>query len=208
MDILTVDQIKKALENPDLTKGGLADAMKVPPSAVSSLLKGERELKVSEVPDIVNYLRLDQVKVVGRVGAGGDIDPFFEQMPPEGWDTVQIPFLVDPDMVALRIHGDSMPGKYDDGDIIVVWKTQKLPIEAFYGDEAAVLTADGRRLLKRIEPGAKKNTVDLHSYDGRKPIVGVKPIWIGEVYLTLKKSQLARMHIRSQGTKKRGPVRR
>lgn len=208
MEIVTLDQIKKALENPDLTKGGLAAAMGIRPSGVSDLLAGERELKVSEMPALVEYLRLDRVRVVGRIGAGGDIDPFYEQMPAEGWDTIQIPFLVDPDMVALQIDGDSMPGRYDDGDVIVVWKTQKLPLEAFYGEEAAVLTEDGRRLLKRIEQGSKKNTVDLHSYDGRKPIVGVKLTWIGEIHLTLGKNQLARMHTRSQGTKKRGPVRR
>ncbi len=43
---------------------------------------------------------------MGSVGAGGDINPFYEQAPPEGWDYVQVPFLADPDLIALEVQGD------------------------------------------------------------------------------------------------------
>ncbi len=43
--------------------------------------------------------------------------------------------------------------KYENGDIIVVYREQRHPISSFYGEEAAVRLKTGERYLKTIERG-------------------------------------------------------
>ncbi len=52
--------------------------------------------------------------------------------------------------------------RYDEGDIILVWATPKLPLENFYGEEAAVLMDSGTTPAEEDHAGSAKNTVELH----------------------------------------------
>ena len=195
MQVLTIDRIRRALQNPSKDKKGLAEALRIPASSITALLaegpdQKPRGIKVSEVPTIVEYLELDRVPLMGLVGAGGEVEPFFEQSPPEGWEMIQLPFMVEEGLIALRVMGDSMPQRYDEGDLLIVWKTQRNSVESLYGSEAAVLTSEGRRFVKRIMPSSKAGTVDLHSFDGRLPLVGIRLDWISEIKYTFRRSQL------------------
>src|SRR5436190_791337 len=82
--MLEIRLIERGLEKPGKTMGGLATAMGVRPGAVSEILSGLRLIKASEIAPIIEYLELNAVPIMGRVGAGASIEPEHEQVPPEG----------------------------------------------------------------------------------------------------------------------------
>jgi phage repressor protein C with HTH and peptisase S24 domain len=131
------------------------------------------------------------VPVMGFIGAGAEILPEFEQLPPEGLDQIHVPFPLPDEMIALEVRGDSMLPVYKDGHVIVVYKEQKRPTSAFYGEEAAVRTGDGRRFLKTIMRGAG-NAVTLMSFNAG-PIENVHLEWIGEIFATIPRLQVKRI---------------
>ncbi len=190
--MLDVSLIERGLEKPGKTKGGLAVAMGVRPGAVSEILSGIRLIKASEIPDIIDYLDLNSVPIMGRVGAGAAIEPEHEQVPPEGLGEVELPFPISEETIAFEVSGDSMLPKYENGDIIVVFKTQRHPVSSFYGEEAAVRLKTGERYLKTIERGKSTAQVNLTSFNA-KPINGVKLEWIGEICVTLPRGQIERL---------------
>src|SRR5471032_3415875 len=114
--------IERGLEKPGKTKGGLAAAMGVRPGAVSELFSGIRLIKASEIQPIIEYLELNSVPIMGRVGAGAVIE--HEQVPPEGLGEVRLPFPIAEETIAFEVSGDSMLPKYENGDIIVVFREQ------------------------------------------------------------------------------------
>lgn len=151
----------------------------------------------------MDYLRLNFVPVMGRVGAGATIEPEYEQVPPEGLGEVELPFPCYDDTIAFEVTGDSMLPKYENGDVIVVYKDQRHPISAFYGEEAVVRLKTGERYLKTIEKGKSPTQVNLVSFNA-KAINGVKPEWIGEIFLTLPRGQIQRMRAKAAKRTKKG----
>jgi repressor LexA len=190
--MLDVDMIARALRKPGKTKGGLAAAMGVRPGAVSEILAGARLIKATEIAPITDYLELNSVPIMGRVGAGATIEPEYEQVPPEGLGSVELPFPIAEETIAFEVAGDSMLPKYENGDIIVVFREQRHPISSFYGEEAAVRLKTGERYLKTIERGKSATLVNLTSFNA-KTINGVKLEWIGEICVTLPRGQIERL---------------
>jgi len=199
--MLDIAMIERGLEKPGKTKGGLAQAMGVRPGAVSEILSGLRLIKASEIAPIMEYLELNSVPIMGRVGAGAVIEPENEQVPPEGLGDIQLPFPISEETIAFEVAGDSMMPKYESGDIIVVYREQRYPLASFYGEEAVVRLKSGERYLKTIERGKSQNLVNLTSFNA-KPINGVKPEWIGEICVTLPKGQIERLRSRAARARK------
>jgi phage repressor protein C with HTH and peptisase S24 domain len=129
------------------------------------------------------------VRIMGEIGAGAEIRPEFEQVPEHGIDEIELPFAVPPEIIGFRVKGDSMLPVYRDGDVVLVWKEQRLHVESYIGHEAAVRTEDGRRYLKEIQQGSRRGLFDLHSHNARL-IKGVKLAWIGEIYLIVRAPQI------------------
>jgi repressor LexA len=198
IDFLDVELIKAAHKRTGKNKNGLAKALGRQPSRITAMLQGQRRVQAEEVPVIVAYLGLNKVPVMGFVGAGATIEPDFEQVPPDGLDTVELPFLIPGELLAFRVRGDSMYPRYDDGDTVVVWREQRKPLSSFYGKEAAVRTRDGHRFLKTIQRGKGRGQVTLLSFNA-KPIENVKLEWIGEIELVLRSGQAQQGSARKRG---------
>src|ERR1700722_19706148 len=196
--MLDIKMIERGLEKTGKSKGGLAAAMGVRPGAVSEILAGIRLIKASEMAPIMEYLELNAVPIMGRVGAGATIEPEYEQVPPEGLGEVELPFPISEETIAFEVAGDSMLPKYENGDIILVYREQRHPLSNFYGEEAAVRLKSGERYLKTIERGKSPSVVNLTSFNA-KPITGVKLEWIGEICVTLPRGQIERLRAKTAG---------
>ncbi|MGK8699706.1 S24 family peptidase [Brucella anthropi] len=151
-------------------------------TSVAWLLEGDGDEDASHDEDIVS--------VMGYIGAGAEIEPEFEQIPPEGIDEVKVPFPLPDEMIAFQVKGDSMLPVYKDGHIVIVYREQKRPIESFYGEEAAVRTADGRRFIKTVMRGP--NGVNLFSWNSAL-IEDVHLEWVGEIFAVLPRSSIRRV---------------
>jgi phage repressor protein C with HTH and peptisase S24 domain len=121
----------------------------------------------------------NRVRVVGRIGAGAEIQPEFEQIPPDGLYEIEVPFPIASDAIAFQVEGDCMWPRYDPGDVIICWR-EAAGAEDVVGAEAAVRTADGKRYLKRIQRGATVGTFDLESHNAA-PIRSVKIEWAAAI---------------------------
>src|ERR1700755_2054372 len=200
--MVDIRMIERGLKKPGKTKGGVAAAMGVRPGAVSEILADIRLIKASEIQPIIDYLELNSVPIMGRVGAGATIEPEHEQVPPEGLGEIELPFPIAEETIAFEVAGDSMLPKYENGDVIVVYREQRHPLSSFYGEEAAVRLKTGERYLKTIERGKSSSLVNLTSFNA-KPINGVKLEWIGEICLTLPRAQIERMRTKTGRRKAR-----
>lgn len=131
------------------------------------------------------------VKVMGRIGAGAEILPEFEQIPAEGLFEISVPFSIPEDSIAFEVEGESMWPRYDSGDVIICWR-QSEDAESVVGREAAVRTRDGRRYLKRVRRGATAGTYDLESHNAA-PIRGVQIAWAAAIQAVVRADQWARI---------------
>jgi repressor LexA len=200
--MIAIKELVAALERTGKTKSGLAAYLGLRNSAITEILQGMRTVKADELPRIVEYLELDRVPIMGRIGAGGSIEPDYEQVVADELGTVRVPIAMPGELVAFEVKGDSMKPRYDAGDVVVVWAEQKRATETFYGEEAAVRTRDGRRFLKTITQGRTRAYVTLTSWNA-KPIENVKLEWIGEIYLVIRAGQIARIASRKLRAKRR-----
>jgi Peptidase S24-like len=121
----------------------------------------------------------NRVCVVGRIGAGAEILPEFEQIPADGLYEIEVPFPIASGAIAFQVEGDSMWPRYDPGDVIICWR-EGANADEVVGWEAAVRTADGKRYLKRIQRGAGAGTFDLESHNAA-PIRGVQIEWAAQI---------------------------
>ena len=180
----------------------LAEKLSVAQASVSRWFagadpRGEQYDKINEIYNVITGKSAttgntkipskSYVPLMGYVGAGAKIAPDFGEMPPDGLGFIRIPFLMPADMVAFRVRGDLMLPVYREGHIIIVYRNQTKPLEAFYGEEAVVQTSDGRRFIKTIMRGAEG--VNLISWNAR-PIENVTLEWIGEILAILPRQAL------------------
>jgi hypothetical protein len=141
-----------------------------------------------------------KARVVGRIGAGAEILPEFEQIPADGLFEIEVPFPIPEDTIAFEVEGDSMWPRYDAGDVIICAR-QSEDADSVVGREAAVRTRDGRRFLKRVRRGAAPGTFDLESHNAA-PIRGVGIEWVAGILAAIRSDQWRRLERVSSISKK------
>lgn len=130
------------------------------------------------------------LRVVGRVGAGAEILPEFEQIPPDGLYEIELSLPLPPESIAFTVEGDSMWPRYNAGDVVICEEKEHDPL-AITGQEAAVRTGDGKRYLKTIRRGAATGTFDLESHNA-PPIRNVTIEWAAPIVMILPGAQWSR----------------
>jgi len=203
MDKVFPNRIRAHREAAGLTIEDLADAAGISVSYVSRLEKGERNLSVRNLNLLAHALKVEArallntdeteqrpnnvVSVMGRIGAGAEISPDDEQIPPEGLYEIETPFPLPEDAIAFEVIGESMWPRYDPGDIIICWR-QGTDADDVLGWEAAVKTSSGSRFLKRVLRGSKAGTFDLESHNAA-PIRGVGLVWVAAIQSVIRSGQ-------------------
>lgn len=194
------NRIKELREAKKLTLEELAEEVGLSASYVQRLENGDRNLAVKHFDAFAKALavsprelvdaegehesRISTVKVVGKIGAGQEILPELEQLPPEGLFEIEIPFPVPDNTLAFQVDGDSMWPRYDPGDVVLCWKEGTNATEVV-GWEAAVLTDTGKRYLKRVLKGSRARLFDLESFNA--PVIrNVKLEWISKVQFVVR----------------------
>ena len=149
--------------------------------------------------------RRNVASVVGRIGAGAEILPEFEQIPPEGLFEIEAPFTLPEEAVAFEVEGESMWPRYDPGDVVICWR-EGANVEDMLGWEAAVRTEDGRRFLKRILRGSGPGAYDLESHNSQT-IRNVKIVWAAGIAAVVRSGQWKRLDHNGRGRLMRRAVR-
>jgi len=201
MDKIYPNRIHELRNERDMTIEDLAEKAGLSVSYVSRLENGERNLSVKNLNLFAHALGVSPqeilakspgrapnvVSVMGRIGAGAEILPDEEQIPPEGLYEIETPFTLPDDALAFEVKGESMWPRYDDGDIIICWR-QGVVADEVLGWEAAVKTSTGQRFLKRVLQGAEHGTYDLESHNA-PPIRNVRLVWVAAIQSVIRSGQ-------------------
>ena len=191
------DDVLRMLADLEVDQTGLAARLGTTQGTVSRWRKGMKPTtewahkidalyrKIYGQPENVSP-GINVVKIVGRVGAGAEIMPEYEQVPHDGLFEVELDFPVREGALAFEVEGDSMWPRCSSGDVIICWEQADNPEEAI-GWEAAVQTVDGRRFIKIVRKGYEPGTFNLESHNA-PPIPNVKLARIMRVNLIVPRS--------------------
>ncbi len=195
------NNIKKIRKSKGIQQNELAEQLGMHVTSLNRIENNRSAPSLKRITQLAEALGVDvsdlmqddittqEVPIVGFVGAGAEITPDLEQVPPGGLNSVSLPFGMDDDMIAFEVKGDGMLPRYDDGDVIVAYRNQRRPTDTFYGSEAVVKTMNGKRYIKQVLKGAKG--INLMSWNA-KPIENVSIDWVGEIYVTIRADQIPR----------------
>jgi hypothetical protein len=160
---MDIEDIKRGLKRPGKTQRGLALALGLDPSGVNRLLKGERQLKASEVPIVRAYLdETDELHTI-FVGPMGTL-PIKHKVAAGVWQEVdafadeplgEAPITPRPDIAAIEqwaelVVGDSFDRKYPEGTLLHVRSAFGADPKSLDGKRVIVeRTRDGGHLRER-----------------------------------------------------------
>lgn len=192
MDVPVV--IRGLLEITGWTQAKLAERLGVGQNDVSRWLKG-REPRGHTMEAIRSLAsqhglledagRRQSIPVMGYVGAGGDVDPDYEQVPFDGLEQIELPqpigLLDDP--VGFIVRGESMMPRYNDGDVVLVEREPQRSFQSLIGDEAVITTHTGRRYLKKIMPTDRRGHYKLVSVNA--PTIEATIRWASPVRIII-----------------------
>lgn len=173
---LDANLISRTLKQRGLSKTGLAQALRVPNSAITALLNGERLLKAHEVPLAKKYLKLDTVPLVGKVAAGAKM-VFFSDT--GEWERVPAPEGVNENTVAVVIEGTSL-GPLFDRWLVYYDKVERPITRALIGKLCVVGIPDGGVLIKLVKASKTKGLFHLFS-NTEDPIMDTQIEWAARV---------------------------
>lgn len=150
-----------------------------------------RAAKVFGVHEAEIFATPASAKVMGKIGAGAEIQPDFEQVGPDGLYEINSDIPLAPGMIGFEVEGDSMWPRYDPGDIIICSAEGIAPEALPSGAEAAVKTEDGRRFLKRVRRVGGEFVLESHN---APPIERQRLVWASEVATVIRARQWRRLN--------------
>lgn len=174
---LTPKLVARVIDERGLQKQGLADALGIPNSAVTSYLRGERALKQHEIPLAKKYLQLDSVPIVGKVSAGAAM-MFFPQT--GEWERVPAPDDATDKTVAAEIDGTSL-GPILDRWLVYYDRVERPVTKTLIGQLCVVGLPDGRVLVKQIKESRTEGLFHLFSNTNEDPILDQEIEWAAKV---------------------------
>lgn len=139
--------------------------------------------------NLAEGVQTSSVPVMGYITAGGVIIPGKAHVPARGLAMLPLSMPVPSQTIAFVCQGGGLQPRYDNGDVLIVWREQRLPTEAYVGQEAVVRIADGSRWLREIRRSQGRNRYALASHNA-KTIDGVTIDWVGQVHLSVRAHQL------------------
>lgn len=190
--VLWLKSLLKQHKKRGLTQKKLAAYVGLHQSAVTNILKNDREIGVIELQKIAEFFDVPvpsinsvyPIDIIGKIGAGGHIET--------RWETGEIPLFrvhcsiefLKYAVVGYQISGDSMNPQYEDGDIVIVKKDGD-DLMSLLNKDAVVFIEEEGRFLKKLMPGAKPGLFNLYSYNA--PLMLDKPVaWASKVRSVLK----------------------
>lgn len=199
------------------TQEELADQLDAGQSSVSRWMNGgavpsgltmERIRELARESGIVERepVPANQAPLMGRVGAGAEIEVEYEQAPAEGYDLVELPFAFTDPVIAFEVAGDSMLPVYEPGEVIVCLRDQVRSTDSYLGKRVVVRTAGGRRFLKRLMRGSRKGLYNLDSWNAMT-IEDVRLDWVGEIVAAVPNRKAIRRVERSEQSESSGKAR-
>lgn len=143
---MSIQWIEDGLKKPGKTKVGLAKALGRAPSMVTALLRGDRQLKASEVAAIARYLELtppttimppspydgdipalSQLEVVGEVAAGVWAEPEADSFERYHVSVPLDPRFPETEQYLLKVRGSSINRRAASGSLVRCLKIHAAP---------------------------------------------------------------------------------
>jgi hypothetical protein len=156
---MDIREIQEGLKKPGKSKSGLAKALGRQPSAVTSLLKGERQLKAHEIKIIREYLELSsQVPIIGSIDSDSEVHFYAKE---RGFDHAPASEKTTQNSVALEIQGDGL-GPGFDGWLAFYDEGQNETSSDLIGSLCIVWLEDGRVLIKVLRKARTEGFYHLH----------------------------------------------
>lgn len=166
-------------------------------AAVSKMRNGDRAIAGDELfaiskitgfqpPTTKEYIEEGVVGPIGNVvpldgyvGAGAQITVADQS---EALEEIEVQWSLKEPMVAFEIVGTSMVPVYRPGFAIICYREGRQP-NSMLGEEVVVRLSDGRRFLKRLRRGSKRNRYNLESFNTPDPIEDVAVAWVGAIHV-------------------------
>ena len=160
--MVTPARIKSAREDLKLTKRELAKRIGVHESSINKYEKGLVDIPLSKISELARVLKVTeaylmgweekleqppqglQIPVLGTVAAGIPISAVEDIL---DYEEIDSSFQSQGEFFALRIKGDSMQPKMDDGDVVIV----KQQSDANSGDTVIALVNGDEATCKKLQ---------------------------------------------------------
>ena len=187
-------RLKKLMDARNLGNKPLAKAAGLGETSIRDIFVETRnDVRVGTLVRIADYfdMSLDelleepQVRVLGKIGAGGTI--LFEPEDDHDGPVVPRPPGAQGKIVALEVVGNSMFPKYEEGDVIYIRRDfDGIPKNAI-GEYCAIRTADDGTFLKILAKGTQPGRYTLRSLNA-PDMEDQEVIWAAPVRWVLPRS--------------------
>jgi SOS-response transcriptional repressor LexA len=188
--------VQRQMDRVGIKRKPLAQRSGLGETAIRDLFNPERKfVRADTLVKLAEYFETtvdelsgrEPVPLLGNIGAGGAI-LFLEDEEPE---IVPRPAFTPGKLMALRVVGDSMLPRYDDGDVIYVRRDHEGVLPEYLGDYCAVHTSDGGTYLKILSPGTQSGRYTLRSLNATD-MENVEVVWASPVEGVLPRRALAK----------------